>query len=157
MKIALLIILLFSCASANATQQIKDRVYFEGLDFVINELPLEKLPDIKSEIVKDNITRCSANWRGYQAGWYIQDNKLSLSYLIKNPCSEVKEYYDLSKYFNNESSLVNANWYTGSITIRISEQEIIQEKASYRYQAVLYEIKEGNVVSREVKFIEEKF
>jgi len=157
MKIALLGILLFSCTSASATQQIKDRVHFEGLDFVINELPLEKLPGIKSEIIKDNIARCSANWRGYQAGWYIQNSQLSLSYLIKNPCSKVKEYYDLSKYFNNESSLVNANWYTGSITIRISEKEIIQEKAFSRYQAVLYKIKEGKVVSREVKFIEEKF
>lgn len=158
MKKAIFTILLFASLNAFATQQIDEVLDLGGARFDIDETPLESHPNYKKIVQKVGSGMCSAAWRGYKGIWTIRNKKLFLDFVVKDPCGNDSEYLHAAELFEIEDSKVVADWYTGNITFRISEVEYFDVKFSgvhgQKYEAVVYEVRSGEVISRSVEYVE---
>tara|TARA_B100000745_G_scaffold284927_1_gene219866 strand:- start:9 stop:503 length:495 start_codon:yes stop_codon:yes gene_type:complete len=140
-----------------ATEQIEDMLELDGSSFDIDELPLESYPNQSVLMQGIDRNRCSASWRGYKAIWAIDNGKLSLSQLIKNPCRETIDWFDSKTIPDIYNTNGVATWYTGTISFRISPvNQLTQEKdgeQGMEYEAVVYRIQSGYVLTRSVEMI----
>ncbi len=145
MKKILFFMLMSISVKTLATPQIAEILDIGDVKFEINELPLESHP--KFEALKIGAGSCSASWRGYQGKWSIRDDKLYLDYVLQDPCSkDPKHLYGAELLDTNGDYIAVANWYTGNITFRISKIEI-----SGKYEAVVYKVEKGKIISRNVE------
>lgn len=80
-KLFLLHLLCFCCLlSAQATGQISDLIIIGKDTFMLQTCPIEH-DSILSKQVSERLSQedfCTACWRGYQATWQIEDDKLIL-------------------------------------------------------------------------------
>ncbi|MCG7530780.1 hypothetical protein MHM98_05340 [Psychrobium sp. MM17-31] len=148
---------------ASATQQIREVLELDGARFDIDEFPLDSHPEIVELVKKIDSRTCSAAWRGYKALWTIRKDKLYLSHIVKNPCAEKSrrklrsaEYIYPNNLFNTETSDYIANWYSGKITFRISDKVYVYKSGvtGQKYEAVVYDILNGEVISRNIETVE---
>jgi len=151
-KYLLIVALLFSNV-AFATQQIPDELVIDGAKFEIDIYPLEQHPEYK-KITKKLApgSMCSANWRGHKGRWQIVNEYLVLDWLVTDACSKNPDYVDIADLFEIGSRPVKATWFTGEIVIRISERKSFLNNTdglpSIEYQAIVYKIVAGKVISR---------
>jgi hypothetical protein len=155
-----LFILIFS-TNAFATQQIPEEFDVDMAKFEINEQPLDSFigPDEFKKRFKPDI--CSANWRGYKGYWALRDNKLVLRHLVQNACSKDPKSIDIEKLFGNKRYPIEATWYTGKITIRISKRNYLKSETTghsgVEYEAIVYEFQKGKLVSRKIETVTKRW
>ncbi len=143
----------------NATQQIPEEFEVDGASFNIEELPLDSFI-IQNNRKKDFDEKayCSANWRGYKGYWSLRDNKLFLTYLVKNACDERPVRIESKKLFDQDAYPVHAQWFTGNINVRIGPRKYYDTKTTglsgYEFEAVVYEFHLGELLSREIKMVQ---
>ena len=158
MKFLVLLILVLSSFKVVATQQIEETLDLGGVRFNIEEFPLESHPKYTALVEKVGSGVCSASWRGYKGIWSIGQDKLYLFHVIKDPCGEKSEYLDPAELMGMEETDVVAQWYTGKITFRISRKSYLNRSSEgvsgETYEAVVYQIKNGNVLSRSIEKVE---
>jgi hypothetical protein len=83
---------------------------------------------------------------------------LYLDFVVKDPCGKDAQYLDPAGLLGVKDNKVAAKWYTGNITFRISNKTYLNKKTSgtngVKYEAVVYTIRSGEVISRSVEQIE---
>jgi len=144
-----------------STEQIPDELNLIGATVEISDFPLESHPH-KGEIVREIDSRaCSASARGYKAEWTVFEEKLWLGMILKNLCSDDPELLDLDSFFETDSrtKAVFAEWYSGEISYQIGPaQRLTQDESELggiKYEAVLYNIRKGRVLSRKIAIIKQ--
>lgn len=79
-------------------------------------------------------------------------------HVIKDPCGDGSEYLDPSELMGIEDSEVVAQWYTGKITFRISQKSYFDKSvdgvSGEKYEAVVYQIRNGEVLSLNIEQVE---
>lgn len=164
LRLVLIIILVCFANDSFSTEQIPDVLNFEMRNFEIEEAPLEELltsTDFR-ELYSENdvIEMCSANWRGYKAYWHIMNEALYLSHVQTKVCSNPKAI-DLSKIISKNNGSKEAVWYTGNLTVRISGisrgRDENGNSTGLQFEAIVFNIKRGKLLSREVKTVVRKW
>jgi len=67
MRMLLAGLLLVLAATAGATAQVPDRIFIEGRDDALDTNPLESQLRDRPDFPPENVSRGTANWRGYVA------------------------------------------------------------------------------------------
>ena len=82
-------LLLLASALANATAQIPDLIIIDGQRQALFFPPAVDWAQVHRQTpdVTPKGGGCTASWRGYQAIWTVQNNRLYLSRINENPCS----------------------------------------------------------------------
>lgn len=141
-----------------ATEQIPDVLIYEMREFQIEQTPLENVisstefRNLHSD--EDVFEMCSGSWRGYQAHWMLMRSKLYLNHIETKVCS-TPQVIDTSKVLNKIGSTNEATWYSGDLTVRISE--ISQIENGIQFEALVFKILNGKLASRQIKTIERKW
>lgn len=121
------------------TVQSSEVLYYNGKRHLISNEPLSGYLVTKPEIKFRSVS--TACWRGYEARWQIKDRKLYLSGFksyVENT-GEVK----LDYLFPGKKT-VEATWFTGSINLEATTEEIMHNKSGVKYMQLL--IRNGFVV-----------
>ena len=58
--------------------QVPDRIFIEGRDYALDTNPLESQLRDRPGFPPENVSRSTANWRGYVAHWAIDGDRLLL-------------------------------------------------------------------------------
>ena len=135
-----------------ATEQIPDYLIYKGETVEIYSNPLEEIIVTAYRDTSFFINTCmsTACWRGYQATWKIENEKLFLL-KIEDGCGEkvgadMKLIFE-EKWINNK---VEANWYSGEIVIPFGE-EIYGEHMGYstvhEYEEIII-FENGKILSK---------
>ena len=154
--------------SAEATEQILEKVSVGKGEFVFLQEPLSQLLSAEEFNQRYYVEpACSAAWRGYRGHWLIADEELYLMNLERDPCGgqidsrdwEAKQF-DLGKIREGaraHSKPILADWYTGEIVIPIGDTEVVTpdedaiDPYQYWFEAVVYRIEKGQVVNRTIE------
>jgi len=143
-----------------ATEQFSEVLDLGGVSFDIHEVPLVGHPHYGSLVEKLNIGSgiCSAAWRGYKGIWVIDNDKLYLQLIIKNPCNQDPEYLKPAELIEQNESDGFASWYSGDISFRISRKSYFDKsvdgKSGVEYEAVVFKIENGKVLSRTIEQVQ---
>lgn len=158
------LIALLSIASfvAGATQQINDKVIFEGETWEITSFPIEYLqPEMKDAFTallgeRDFIS--TANYRGYIAYWYIKRGRLYLDRVEvpqSNGESKILSGKELKKVFRKYRSFgkIKAGWITGNIEVGygIGQPDAANPHLPAFAKKETWVLKKGKIVLRTTK------
>ncbi len=151
MRMLLAGLLLVLAATAGATAQVPDRILVEGREYALNTNPLEIQLRDRPDFLPENISRSSANWRGYVAHWAIDGDRLLLRRvevrLYDRQSGESSSVDLLDKLFL-EGAPVAATWYSGALVIpdgRLVNYVHMGYGSTYAHYRV-YRIAQGRVV-----------
>lgn len=153
-----------------ASEQGQPLLYLDHASFAIEEFPLERHTEyqkILNKIWAVAYDLCPPRLVGYRSIYAINEGKLWLWHVKVNSCSDKpkilrpKDILNEKTYLDNDDWLtgaIQADWYTGTLTFRISEYIILNKDSDgrvpgYEYEAVVYHIKNGEVASRSVETI----
>ncbi|WP_254575009.1 hypothetical protein [Stenotrophomonas acidaminiphila] len=78
MRMLLAGLLLVVAGAAGATAQVPDRIFIKGRDYALDTNPLEGQLRDRPGFPPENVSRSTANWRGYVAHWAIDGDRLLL-------------------------------------------------------------------------------
>jgi len=165
MKIFLLKLVCFIAISscAYATNQVPEEILIGNERFKFQEYPLSQyvsFTEFRKVYPSISFRYCSAAERGYLGRWTISDGNLYLKELLKNPCGfekEKEEKFDLRELFSesdSQGSAKKANWYSGEITIPVSDYQIIENPKVIEghklieRQVIIYKFEKGKVIEK---------
>ncbi len=158
MKYLMLLILVLPCYKIIATEQIQDAIYVDRKKFYIEEQPLWGYPKYKSVLEKIGPGLSTASRRGYQAFWRVSNDKLYLIYINYNPGDGNGSTIIPEELLAERESKEFASWYNGKVTIRTSGITYLSKSVEgvngEKFDAVVYKIAKGKVLSRDVEKIE---
>lgn len=133
-KLLLFHLLCFCCLfSAQATGQISDLIIIGKDTFMLQTCPIEH-DSILSKQVSERLSQedfCTACWRGYQATWQIEDDKLILKKiedsksLFAYPDTVPEVTVDLNGIFDqyqDKRGRIVASWFSGELKVVSGEQ-----------------------------------
>lgn len=109
--------------SATATEQIPEVLVMDGQRYSLFAEPFGQLLDQPAHwqtfrnTLEAGAGSCTANWRGYRGYWAITDDRLYLTRLESNACSDAPPEMPLEDYFPGQRAPVFADWFTGPLLI----------------------------------------
>lgn len=163
MKKLFLVIFLALVVNANATEQMLDELNVGNAKFQIKQEPLKFHSKYEHIVEFMDSEICSANWRRYLAKWRVHEGVFYLVDLVKNPCSKYETpNKKILNFFSGKNEIgIIANWYSGKVHFQIGEDTIILDEKGdmigFEYEAVVYDISKGYIISREIKVVRDKF
>lgn len=151
MRIVLLGMSLLLSGIAWATAQIPDRITIDGREYALNTNPLEPRLQGNRDFLPENVSRSTANWRGYVAYWAIDGQRLLLSKIearLYDRENDRESHVDLLPKLFPEGGPVPADWYSGALVIpdgrMVSYVHMGYGSTWERY--LVYRIDQGKVV-----------
>ena len=151
MRMLLAGLLLVLAATAGATAQVPDRILIEGREYALNTNPLESQLRDRHGFLPENVSRSTANWRGYVAHWAIDGDRLLLRKVevrLYDAENESSSSVDLLTGLFPEGAPVAATWYSGALVIpdgRLVNYVHMGYGSTYAHYRV-YRIARGRVV-----------
>ncbi|WP_433853064.1 hypothetical protein [Stenotrophomonas nitritireducens] len=151
MRMLLAGLLLVLAATAGATAQVPDRILVEGREYALNTNPLESQLRDRRGFLPENVSRSTANWRGYVAHWAIDGDRLLLRKVevrLYDAENESSSSVDLLTRLFPEGGPVAATWYSGALVIpdgRLVNYVHMGYGSTYAHYRV-YRIAQGRVV-----------
>jgi hypothetical protein len=122
------------------TRQVKDRLLFEGKEWLISVLPLDRY--FRSTAAKIPFTPPSTDcWRGYTGTWEIKDNRLFLTCLnayIKG------SWRDGMKLLFPGQQEIFAVWFNGAIILPSGNETEINPVSDVQ---LILRFRKGNLIS----------
>lgn len=151
MRMLLAGLLLVLAGTAGATAQVADRILIEGREYALNTNPLESQLRDRRDFLPGNVSRSTANWRGYVAHWAIDGDRLLLRKVevrLYDRESEKSSSVDLLSRLFPRGAPVAATWYSGALIIpdgRLVDYVHMGYGSTYAHYRV-YRIAQGRVV-----------
>ncbi len=151
MRMLLAGLLLVLAGTAGATAQVADRILIEGREYALNTNPLESQLRDRRDFLPGNVSRSTANWRGYVAHWAIDGDRLLLRKVevrLYDRESEKSSSVDLLSRLFPGGAPVAATWYSGALIIpdgRLVDYVHMGYGSTYAHYRV-YRIAQGSVV-----------
>lgn len=149
-QVVMLFLSLAIAGGAGATAQIPDSVIIDGEEYALNTNPLESYVQGK-ELIPENASRSTANWRGYVATWEISNGTLVLTRvdirLYDKASREHSRKNIRSTLFPNQSRVV-ASWYSGALIVpdgRMTSYVHMGYGSTYDHYRI-YRIDKGRVI-----------
>ena len=128
---------------AVATVQEKDKFTIKE-EYRIKEYPLDSYIKTLNPAPEFRATRTN-NWRGYTAIWEVKDKEL----LLTSFTNDAKRVKLIDLFPSGEQLPIKAKWYTGKVSVLIGEA-IRKPYHHLKYRkAIIFDIKDGNVINRE--------
>ena len=149
-SLLLVLALLLTASPAFATQQIWDRLRFEGRTYAIPQVPLNALwmtEDGRLELPGFDVMS-SANWKGYIAEWEVFDSRL---YLTKFKARRDGRRVPISEFVNGvegKGRPVLAKWFSGRIHVPFGDYRGTHALTSI----IVFHIAKGRVTKAEILF-----
>lgn len=94
--------------AAHATEQIPDHIRIDGQDAVLLAEPLAPVLDDQATWqrfvahARPALGSCSANWRGYQADWRVEQTQVLLDRIVIGACDTAPPALPLDVLFPGE-------------------------------------------------------
>ena len=161
-KLFLLHLLCFCCLlSAQATGQIPDLIIIGKDTLMLQTCPIEHDSILSKQVSKrlSNENSCTACWRGYQALWQIEDDKLILKRiedsksLFAHPDTVPEVTVDLNGIFDqyqDKQGRVVASWFSGELKV-VSGKQIYYVHMGFNREyenETDYQVEQGRVISK---------
>jgi hypothetical protein len=140
--------------SATATTQIRDVLELDGISSPISENPLwpkvaMHWDDTEKGKLRFGIGRsCTANYRGYQSHWRVDNEKLTLVRVIDNPCASQPKEADLRAIADGKQAPLLASWFTGVIWVGRGEERRFALDGDEFGKYIVLVVQRGQVLSR---------
>ncbi|KAB7769165.1 hypothetical protein [Xanthomonas maliensis] len=140
--------------ASQATEQIPDRIQLDGQDAVVLAEPLSSVLDDPATWQRfvahagSALGACSANWRGYQAFWRVDGNRLLLDRVVLGACADAPPTLPLPVLFPNRRAPVVADWVDGEVLVALPDPPAPGTPAS-ALPYVLLQLRHGQVIRRE--------
>ena len=113
-------LLLVVAGTAGATAQVQDRIFIEGRDYALDTNPLEGQLRDRPGFPPENVSRSTANWRGYVAHWAIDGDRLLLRRVevrLYDRQTEQESAIDLLPELFPSGAPVATTWYSGALIV----------------------------------------
>ncbi|MBB5863844.1 hypothetical protein [Xanthomonas sp. 3058] len=140
--------------AANATEQIPDRIQIDGQEAALLAEPLSSVLDDQATWqrfvahAQEALGNCSANWRGYQASWRVENAQLLLDRVVIGACDDAPPVLPIDVLFPGKRAPLAADWIDGELLIALptaTPASATAASASY----LLLHLRHGRVLSRE--------
>ncbi|NYH50105.1 hypothetical protein [Xanthomonas arboricola] len=143
--------------AAHATEQIPDRIRIDGQDAVLLAEPLAPVLDDQATWqrfvahARPALGSCSANWRGYQADWRVEQTQVLLDRIVIGACGTAPPALPLEVLFPGRTAPVAADWIDGELVIALPTAVSARDTAPGAAEApyLLLQVQHGRVVTRE--------
>ena len=161
-KLFLLHLLCFCCLlSAQATGQIPDLIIIGKDTLMLQTCPIEHDSILSKQVSKrlSNENSCTACWRGYQALWQIEDDKLILKRiedsksLFAHPDTVPEVTVDLNGIFDqyqDKRGRIVASWFNGELKV-VSGEQIYYVHTGFNREyenETDYQVEQGRIISK---------
>ncbi|MCC4611156.1 hypothetical protein LL963_03440 [Xanthomonas campestris pv. esculenti] len=139
--------------TAQATDQIRDRIQIDGQQATLLAEPLSGPlddPDTWTRFVahaRSAMGSCTANWRGYRADWRLDAQQLVLDRVVLGACADAPPTLPLDVLFPGQPAPVPAVWVDGEVIVALPSTATPATHAAGAY--VVLRLRRGHVVSRE--------
>ncbi|CAE6832267.1 hypothetical protein [Xanthomonas arboricola] len=139
--------------AAHATEQIPDRIRIDGQNAVLLAEPLAPVLDDQATWqrfvahARPALGSCSANWRGYQADWRVEQAQVLLDRIVIGACDTAPPALPLEVLFPGRTAPVAADWIHGELVVALPIATSTGGAAEAPY--LLLQVQHGRVVTRE--------
>ncbi|CAP53414.1 hypothetical protein EIQ06_01100 [Xanthomonas campestris pv. campestris] len=147
--------------TAQATEQIPDRIQIDGRDAALLAEPLSAVLDDQATWqrfvahVRQALGGCSANWRGYQAYWRLDGASLLLDRMVIGACADTPPNLPLQVLFPQRQAPLLADWGDGELLIALpdayahSVAAAPAQASSKSLPYLLLHVQHGQITARE--------
>ncbi|MCC4606132.1 hypothetical protein HG421_16710 [Xanthomonas campestris pv. badrii] len=149
----LLLVTLALTGTAQATDQIRDRIQIDGQQASLLAEPLSGPLDDPATWARfvaharRAMGSCTANWRGYRADWRLDAQQLVLDRVVLGACADAPPTLPLDVLFPGQPAPVPAVWVDGEVIVALPSAATPATHAASAY--VVLRLRRGHVVWRE--------